>query len=230
MPSVCRRVLRQQHLRGELLQRPPRHTVRDLSRGHLLPRGLRFAGGSGVSSQPHERAGQRHPRRLPVRPWLLPFRPSVCSLRTGHVFHRLRDLPVRCVPGKFSAAVGATSGATCVECPASTYATESGTAACLECPQSTWQNESVPAERAWACTACPAHSSHGELGVTDVFTCECAAGFWKRPVSPGFACSECLPGHFCPGAYYLLDSDKSRGDHRFGTFRPMRTFFAFWRP
>jgi hypothetical protein len=25
-------------------------------------------------------------------------------------------------------------------------------------------------------------------------------------------------------------ADKSRGDHRFGTFRPMRTFFAFWRP
>jgi hypothetical protein len=27
-----------------------------------------------------------------------------------------------------------------------------------------------------------------------------------------------------------LPTDKSRGDHRFGTFRPMRTFFAFWRP
>ena len=54
------------------------------------------------------------------------------------------------------------------------------------------------------CTACPAHSSHGVLGVTDVFTCECAAGFWKRLVSPGFVCSECLPGHFCPGVDALV--------------------------
>jgi len=28
----------------------------------------------------------------------------------------------------------------------------------------------------------------------------------------------------------LNHSDKSRGDHRFGTFQTMRTFFAFWRP
>jgi hypothetical protein len=27
-----------------------------------------------------------------------------------------------------------------------------------------------------------------------------------------------------------ISTDKSRGDHRFGTFRPIRTFFAFWRP
>ena len=77
------------------------------------------------------------------------------------------SLCAACAPGRFSAAVGATSGATCVECPAGAYATEPGTAACLQCPQSTWQNESVPADRARACTACPAHSSHGELGVTD---------------------------------------------------------------
>jgi hypothetical protein len=114
------------------------------------------------------------------------------------------SLCAACDPGKFSAAVGATSGATCVECPAGTYETESGMAACLECPQSTWQNESVRAERARKCTACPAHSSHGVLGMTDIFTYKCAAGFWKRPVSPGFACSECFPGHFCPGADKLL--------------------------
>jgi hypothetical protein len=93
---------------------------------------------------------------------------------------------------------------TCGDCPPGTYGTEAGMTACLPCPPSTWQNASVPAQRARECTACPAHSSHGAHGVTDVFTCECAAGFWKRPEAPAFECSECLAGHFCPGADRLL--------------------------
>lgn len=76
--------------------------------------------------------------------------------------------------------------------------------ACMPCPPSTWQNASVLAQRARECTACPAHSSHGAQGATDVFACQCAAGFWKRPVSPAFECSECLAGHFCPGSDELL--------------------------
>ena len=111
---------------------------------------------------------------------------------------------VACDPGKFSAALGAASGETCLACPPGSYGTGSGMTACMPCPPSTWQNASVLAQRARECTACPAHSSHGAQGATDVFACQCAAGFWKRPVSPAFECSECLAGHFCPGSDELL--------------------------
>lgn len=109
-----------------------------------------------------------------------------------------------CEPGKFSAAVGAAAPETCVVCAAGTFATAPGMTACVACPASTWQNASVPAQRAQTCAACPAHSSHARLGETDVFACECAAGYWKRGVPPAFECSECLPGHFCPGGDRLV--------------------------
>ena len=109
-----------------------------------------------------------------------------------------------CEPGKFSAAVGAAAAETCVVCAAGTFATAPGMTACVACPASTWQNASVPAQRAQTCAACPAHSSHARLGETDVFACECAAGYWKAALADAFECRECLPGHFCPGGDRLV--------------------------
>ena len=83
----------------------------------------------------------------------------------------------------------------CTICGAGFYSPEAGAASCLPCPASTYALNST------YCSACPLGSSSA-AGTAVVADCLCTYGFLQLPTAdgePGFTCTQCPEGGKCIG-------------------------------
>lgn len=104
-----------------------------------------------------------------------------------------------CGAGTYSVATTATTADVCTECPDGQFNVDSGKSECTLCPASTWQDTSAASAKSTPCEPCPASSSHGDVGVTDVNICICGPGVYKVVQTDLFTCEACSAGDFCSG-------------------------------